>query len=392
MIKKLLAYNLEELEKHEILSYAKDLNKSQVISQVQLDGIKNKVKSNLYSPSIFMRILLFILSLIGLSTVLGPVALIMGIDSEVGIRVEAFVVGFSILLLLDFVLIKESKHYKSGVTEAALVVGLVLFSGGLLGEPNYNPIIYLVYGLAITLFAAIRYLNSAGLIAALGFAGAIVFQFLVSIGGLAEALIPFALMALYGCIYFLIRKLQNQKPSFVFDDYFTLSKVFCLLMVYVAGNYFVVRELSVELMGVNIEPGGDIPFAFLFYFFTGFIPLGYLFYGIKRKSILFIRVALLTVVLSIITLKIYFSLGAPIVTITLSGAIMIGLALVLLRYLKEPKYGFTREKLLHDKWDSSELTAFVVSQSLSGHQVEVNDENSEYGGGSFGGGGAGSEF
>ena len=133
MIKKLLAYNLEELEKHEILSYAKDLNKSQVISQVQLDGIKNKVKSNLYSPSIFMRILLFILSLIGLSTVLGPVALIMGIDSEVGIRVEAFVVGISILLLLDFVLIKESKHYKSGVTEAALVVGLVLFSGGLLG-------------------------------------------------------------------------------------------------------------------------------------------------------------------------------------------------------------------------------------------------------------------
>jgi uncharacterized membrane protein YgcG len=392
MIKKLLAYNLEELEKHEILSYAKDLNKSQVISQVQLDGIKNKVKSNLYSPSIFMRILLFILSLIGLSTVLGPVALIMGIDSEVGIRVEAFVVGFSILLLLDFVLIKESKHYKSGVTEAALVVGLVLFSGGLLGEPNYNPIIYLVYGLAITLFAAIRYLNSAGLIAALGFAGAIVFQVLYNFGGLAQALIPFAIMVLYALLFWGIKKLQSQKPSFIFDDYFTLSKVFCLLMVYVAGNYFVVRELSVELMGVNIEPGGDIPFAFLFYFFTGFIPLGYLFYGIKRKSILFIRVALLTVVLSIITLKIYFSLGAPIVTITLSGAIMIGLALVLLRYLKEPKYGFTREKLLHDKWDSSELTAFVVSQSLSGHQVEVNDENSEYGGGSFGGGGAGSEF
>lgn len=392
MIKKLLAYNLEELEKHEILSYAKDLNKSQVISQVQLDGIKNKVKSKLYSPSIFMRILLFILSLIGLSTVLGPVALIMGIDSEVGIRVEAFVVGISILLLLDFVLIKESKHYKSGVTEAALVVGLVLFSGGLLGEPNYNPIIYLVYGLAITLFAAIRYLNSAGLIAALGFAGAIVFQVLYNFGGLAQALIPFAIMVLYALLFWGIKKLQSQKPSFIFDDYFTLSKVFCLLMVYVAGNYFVVRELSVELMGVNIEPGGDIPFAFLFYFFTGFIPLGYLFYGIKRKSILFIRVALLTVVLSIITLKIYFSLGAPIVTITLSGAIMIGLALVLLRYLKEPKYGFTREKLLHDKWDSSELTAFVVSQSLSGHQVEVNDENSEYGGGSFGGGGAGSEF
>lgn len=392
MIKKLLAYNLEELEKHEILSYAKDLNKSQVISQIQLDEIKDKVKSNLYSPSIFMRILLFILSLIGLSTVLGPVALIMGIDSEVGIRVEAFIVGISILLLLDFVLIKESKHYKSGVTEAALVVGLVLFSGGLLGEPNYNPIIYLVYGLAITLFAAIRYLNSAGLIAALGFAGAIVFQVLYNFGGLAQALIPFAIMVLYALLFWGIKKLQSQKPSFVFDDYFTLSKVFCLLMVYVAGNYFVVRELSVELMSVNIEPGGDIPFAYLFYFFTAFIPLGYLYYGIKSKSILFIRVALLTVVLSIITLKIYFSLGAPIVTITLAGAVMIALAIVLLRFFKEPKNGFTREKLLHDKWDSSELTAFVVSQSLSGHQVEVKDGNADYGGGNFGGGGAGSDY
>lgn len=392
MIKKLIAYNLEELEKLEVLSYAKDLNKSQVISQPQLENIKGKVKSNLYSPTIFMRILLFILTIIGLATVMGPIGLILNIDSEEGIRLIAFVTGIVILFLLDYILIKDNKHYKSGVTEAALVVGLVLFSGGLLGEPEYNPMIYLVYGLVITMLAAIRYLNSAGLIAALCFAGAIVFQFLVSIGGLAEALIPFAIMTLYGAIYFLIRKLQNQKPSFVFDDYFTLSKVFCLLMVYVAGNYFVVRELSVELMGMNLEPNGNIPFAYLFYFFTAFIPLGYLFYGIKSKSILFIRVALLTAVLSIITLKIYFSLGAPIVTITLSGAVMIAIALLLLRFLKEPKSGFTREKLLHDKWDSSELTAFVVSQSLSGHQVEVKDENLEYGGGSFGGGGAGSEF
>ena len=117
-----------------------------------------------------------------------------------------------------------------------------------------------------------------------------------------------------------------------------------------------------------------------------------MFYGIKNKSILFIRVSLLVVVLSIITLKIYFSLGAPIVTITISGAIMIILALLLMCYLKQNKNGFTREKLLHDKWDSSDLTAFVVSQSLSGHQITPKDDNLEYGGGEFGGGGAGSEF
>ena len=58
----MIAYNFEQLENLQKLSYAKDLNKSQVISSVQLDEIKNKVKSNLYSPSIFVRILLFVLT------------------------------------------------------------------------------------------------------------------------------------------------------------------------------------------------------------------------------------------------------------------------------------------------------------------------------------------
>lgn len=388
----MIAYNFEQLENLQKLSYAKDLNKSQVISSVQLDEIKNKVKSNLYSPSIFVRILLFVLTFIGMSTIMGPIVMLLNIDSEEGIRAASLLTGVAILLFLDFKLIRDNKHYKSGVTEALLLSGLVLFTIGLLGFSHFNILTYFILGFTLSLIAAIRYFNLIGLIATLVFSGAMLFQALINLGGIAEALIPFAMMALYGVLYYVVLKLQKAAGSFVFDDHFILAKVFCLMVIYLAGNYFVVRELSVEVMGNYLEPGENIPFAWLFYFFTAIIPAAYLFYGIKNKSILCIRVSLLVVVLSIITLKIYFSLGAPIVTITISGAIMIIQALLLMCYLKQNKNGFTREKLLHDKWDSSDLTAFVVSQSLSGHQITPKDDNLEYGGGEFGGGGAGSKF
>ena len=38
------------------------------------------------------------------------------------------------------------------------------------------------------------------------------------------------------------------------------------------------------------------------------------------------------------------------------------------------------------------FNCFLVSQSLSGHQITPKDDNLEYGGGEFGGGGAGSKF
>ena len=391
--KKLIAYDFNELEKKCILSDAKTLFKSNVISDEQHHKINEQFKSKLYTPNVFVRALLFILTYIGILTLMGPISLIFGegID-ETGMRIMAVLLGLAVLLILDVNLVRKNHHYKSGVTEATLLTGLLLLGFGLLGFSNHAELTYLFLGLVFSFYAAVRYLNLIALIAVLCFTGAIVFQLLISTGGWAKAVIPFAVMALYSLLFWLGVKLEKRLSSFVFNDHFIILKVFCLLMIYLGGNYFVVRELSAELMGVWVEPGTDIPFAFLFYFFTAFIPIGYVVYGIKKKSILFVRVALLTIVLSIVTLKIYFSLGAPIVTITLSGAVMIGLSLLLFRYLKKPKKGYTREKLLDDKWDSSDLTAFVISQSLSGHKIASSDDKLEYGGGEFGGGGAGGEF
>lgn len=392
MMNKIVAYNQQELENLKLLSHAKKLYKSDVITLEQYETIKNKFKSNLFSPSVFVRILLFVLSLIGFSTIMGPISLILQIDSEIGIQATTFFTGLGILLFLDFGLIKQIKHFKSGVTEAALLIGTILFSVGVLGLKELNLYFYLFYGLLVSAIIAVRYLNFVALIMALASVGALVFYTLFQLGGIAEATIPFSIMLLYAIIFWSLMKFQGFTKSEVFEHQFTLSKVFCLFMFYLAGNYFVVRTLSVELMGLNLQSNQNIPFAYLFYFFTGCIPLGYLIYGITKKSILFIRVAIITMILSIVTLKIYFSLGAPVVTITLSGAIMIGLAWGLMKYLKEIKNGFTRNKLLQSNWDSTEISAFLVAHANTGNNVPLKNNDLKYGGGKFGGGGAGSDF
>ena len=212
-------------------------------------------------------------------------------------------------------------------------------------------------------------------------------------GGIVEALMPFIFMTVFGLLYWVAKKLQAKLPNVIFENQFIVLKTLALTLFYISGNYFVVRKLSIELMGLNLSPNDDIPFALVFYILTALVPIGYLYWGIKRKSILLIRVGLLTIALSALTFRYYFSLGHPVLIITLSGALLILIALVIFNYLKQIRNGYTRELLLHEKWSSQNLTAIIASQTLGGNKInDPTDDATMFNGGSFGGAGAGGNW
>ena len=153
-----------------------------------------------------------------------------------------------------------------------------------------------------------------------------------------------------------------------------------------------VRELSIKLMGMSISKGEDIPFAYLFYFFNIFIPLAYLYYGIRKKSILFIRLGLLVSTLSIITFKYYFIPGSTMLFITISGAFLIIIALILFNLHKKTRHGFTQKKLLQERWASQDFAAIIASQTLGQSRIDNTSTGNSFKGGNFGGGGAGSSW
>jgi uncharacterized membrane protein YgcG len=165
-------------------------------------------------------------------------------------------------------------------------------------------------------------------------------------------------------------------------------EVCCLVLVYAGGNYYVVRELSINLMDLVLQPGEDIPFAWLFYFFTGALPIIYLFAGIRNKNVVLLRIGILILILSIATFKYYFLPGYTEVFLMVTGGILIIAVIILMRYLKQTRNGFTSENILSSSWANLNVEAFVISQTMGGNQPEKIEVKETGGGGSFGGGGS----
>lgn len=389
--KNIFAYDVGELEKITLLSESKNLFESKVLTQEQWNKTQSVFTTPFYTPSFFMRILLFLFSLVGMNTLIGPfVLLFSGLNFErTGFQIVAFTVGAALMLFTDQILIAQKKHYHSGVTEAGIYAGIILIAFGLLGLTTHPILVYPIVGLFLSLFLAVRYLSLSALLLTLLFVCWFIFQLLMTFGGTAQALIPFVFMAIFSALFVGSKKVQNKYRSIFLNNHYNTIQAISLLLFYLAGNYLVVRELSISMLGLNLSANQNIPFAFVFYAFTVLVPLVYLYWGIQQKSLLIIRIGLLTTALSIFTVKYYYNFAPPEVTITAAGAILIIIALLSFRYLKKDRHGYTCKKLLNDKWSSPDTLAFVASQTLGGNQVEHTKANGiDFGGGSFGGGGA----
>lgn len=393
MINSLIAYNIQELNKKRILRGAKKLEQSAILDKVQLDKIKSSYTSNLYCPSIPIRILLFILGLIGLGTFLGSITQLFNTSGETAFRLLAFCLGLVILILMDQYLIKAGKHYKSGITEAGIFSGTSFIYYAILGFDSSIGAIYPLMGMIFALCIAIRYLNMTALFLSVVFFCWLTIQLAFMTGNIGQQMLPFLWILIFGSLFFLIKKIETLWKNSIFEDQFILLKSLFLLLFYFAGNYFIVRNAQATLLGSSISAQEEIPLALFFYLFTAICPIAYIYYGIKQRSILFIRIGLLILGLTILTFKIYFSLGHPEVTITVAGALMILISLFIFRFLKQGKHGFYAKKLIHDKWASENLGALVASQTLGGNSnsLPTEDKNS-FKGGDFGGGGASSDW
>jgi len=331
----IIAYKIPELEKRNVLSEARNLFKSNVLNEEQWGKIQGEFATNLYTPSFTMRVLLFIVSLIGMFTIMGPIGLIFGSVGDTGYQFLSFLLGISLLAFTDKILINDKFHYKSGVTEAGIYAGLSFIAFAILGSKSHSLLVYPILGFLLAAFAAIRYLNLMALFLTIGFFGWILFQVLYDIGGVAQALMPFIIMTSFGLIYWGSKKVRVKLSYEFLNDQFIILQTISLVLFYMAGNYFVVRELSIKMLGLMLSAQQDIPFAFVFYGLTALVPIGIIYWGIKHKSILLIRVGLLTIALGVITFKYYFSLGMPVLTVTIAGAILVIVALLLLNYLKQ---------------------------------------------------------
>jgi hypothetical protein len=387
----MVAYNQMGLKNLHVQKEVKRWMKQDLISKDQYELIGTQYPSSFYHPNVLIRILLWAAGVLGLLAATGLMVLIMDSSSDTSIAAACIFGGVCAIVVLE-VLISTKAHYKSGLTEALLYYAALFIIIGILMASKADDAFYPYLSFILLAIAAIRYLDllcTAG--AVLSFAY-IIFNTLYNIGGgTTQQFIPFAIMIVFAALYYLVHHLKSKETITPWYDVLLVIESLSLLLAYCGGNYFIVRELSTEMMGLYLDEGQDIPFAVFFYSLTVLIPVLYLYFGIKRKDIVLIRVSLVVVAFSVFTFKYYFSLGHPEITLTLAGAILVAISLLTLNYLKVVRHGYTRENHLPEKWADMNVEAIVIAQTLGGNQIKVDDAEPR-GGGDFGGGGSSDNF
>jgi hypothetical protein len=352
-----------------------------LLTPEQLTAVYTSFPQHFYRPGFFVTIGLFCFGLVSCAFFGGFISIFFidtGTDGTLSLI--SLVCAASFLVALE-VLIKERKLFHSGVDNALLYSALSAASTPIFLLFENAPLaIYCFVILVLCIPAILRYADILVTVVAFAVLLLLVASTFVKFP-LGKALLPFALMLTTIATYFLARKNK--------DVYYLkcqmIVEIFSLAVFYLCGNYFVVREGNAMLN--DLPTSTQIAFAYLFYFFTIAIPFTYIFYGLKLHDRILLVTGLITFGLAVVTYRIYFFELSPSQELTIAGSILIISSIALIRYLKNPKWGISDEP--EERRRFGNLEAVLVSQTVG--QVPL-DQGTQFGGGNFGGGGAGEAY
>jgi hypothetical protein len=384
------------LRKKVRLWYAKKL-----LSEKQYLAILNNNPVTFYTPNVFVKIGLFIFTAFILFAVLGIYCLLF--SSLFNSNNASFVIFtclfFATACFVSLELLIEKRNlYNSGIDEALLYFGLIFLSAALYQLTDNllydSPLFLSLIALPFICFAVIRYADKLTTLALCLCLYAIVFLLIMKLGEVAKMIMPFAMMIFSGIFYIQIKKLKNQENLFYWKSCFAISEFISLIILYIACNYYVIRESGISFFNLQLANGQDIPLAFLFYVLTATVPMAYIYFGLKRKDKTLLWSGLVLLAVSVITFKYYFSLGHPEISLTVAGIVLIVVAYFSINYFKKPKYGITyEEEIDEDSFLKSNAEALVIVQSLSSQTESPESQDYiQFGGGQSGGAGSGGTY
>jgi hypothetical protein len=293
--------------------------------------------------------------------------------------------------------IKNKNIYNSGTDEALLYIGLIFLTLCVFLVTNEissdSPLFFFSTALPFIAFAMIRYADRIITLALSFCVYAILFLLIMKFGDIAKLIMPFALMLFSAALYFQSKKYKTKSELFYWRSCIEVVEFLALIIFYMACNYYVIRESSVAFFNMDLQPGENIPLAFVFYILTAAVPLLYIYFGLKRKDKTLLWSGLVLLAASALTFKYYFSLGHPEIALTVAGIVLIIVAYYSIKYFKTPKYGITFEDQIdEDSFLKSNAEALIIVESLTQKSASVSQDGVEFGGGQSGGAGSGGSY
>ncbi len=343
-----------------------------------------------YTPHFFIRIGLFILTALVAFFSLAFISFIFMENIEYLTGSLLLLCGLVCYATLEF-FIQSKNHYRSGIDDALLWLAVAGIAAGIywLGNKTSTGNALLIFLLA--LYGTLRFTDSLMSAVAVLALLAIVFFGYSPLGSFAKATTPFVLMLLSGLLYVAGKFILKQKQYRLYHDAGTTICIVALLCLYFAGNYYVVRELSIAFFHLTLKDTEAIPFGWLFWIFTIVIPFVYIFSGLRKKDPVLLRVGLILIAVLTLTVRYYYTILPIENLLLLAGVCLTAIAYTVTRYLAKPKYGFTAAAPKDtDALDTEQLEALVIAAAFS--NTPKPEQGGSFGGGDFGGAGASGEF
>ncbi|RPD42759.1 hypothetical protein [Chitinophaga barathri] len=388
----MIAYNPTGLDNAVINDQAQSEYKKGNITAVEMAGIKTAFPEILYTPNFFIRIGLFLLTAVIVICALGLIMLVMmaGLNNENFIGGLILFWGGCCYAMLELWWVQDKKHYRSGIDDAltwassgALLTAMIVFTDFDLEGSFLCGVIC-----AIATWMTLRFADMLMALTAFGSAIGFIFFAGFEVSPIAADLMPFIIMLVSLGAYVLFSRLSGKEQFRHYEACLDVLTTAALITLYMAGNYFVVREVGAEMLGKT----GPVPIGWLFWIFTFVIPPVYIYFGIRRKDRIRLRTGLILLGMIVFTVRYYHSLMPIETAMVLGGAVLIVAAWAVIRYLKQPRYGFTYEA---DE-SGEEMTglkaaeAIIIAQTF--HKTPQPDDSFKFGGGTGGGGGATGDY
>lgn len=396
------AYNIDTIKNSFLKKKAAFWHANQLISDQQYAAILKQYSSSFQTSNVFVKIGLFIficfiaLASLGIYSLMFS-AIMYSSDSSVGFWIFTCLLfaGACFFILESF--IKNKNIYNSGTDEALLYIGLIFLALTIFLVTNEistnSPLLFFFTALPFIAFAVLRYADRITTIALCFCVYAILFLLLMKLGAIAKLIMPFAFMLFSAVLYFQSKNYKTKSELFYWRSCIEVVEFLALLVFYTACNYYVIRESSVEFFNMDLQPGENIPLAFVFYILTAAVPLLYIYFGLKQKDKTLLWSGLVLLAASSLTFKYYFSLGHPEIALTAAGIVLIGVAYFAINYFKTPKHGITfEEQIDEDSFLKTNAEALIIVESLTQKSTSVSQDGVEFGGGQSGGAGSGGSY
>jgi uncharacterized membrane protein (DUF485 family) len=388
----MIVYDKKMLDNEILIDKANALCKGGFINKEQKKFIEKELPVLKGQNNILIRIGFFLLGCLLYLSICGAISIV-GLNAEDAyLKICCYL--FAVVGFFGSEFLAVQKYHNHGLDDA-FILGALLNLGIAIAitTDGYEAVIAFFVAIG-ALFMFIRYLHVLSMLVFCMAVTAFLFFEMFEFGEIGKAILPFVAMILAGAFYFLTKKMINRLTKSYYYNGLLLANSFCLILFYLSCNYLVVRELSAELLGTEVKPGTDIPFAFFFYAFTFIVPAVYLVQALKTKDRIMLWVSFLAIGFSIYTIRFYYSVLPIETALTIGGLVIFAIAYFSIKALKEKESGLTfRPDRINHSDNFLNAEALLIASTF-GMKPEVKPSESpmEFGGGGFSGGGSEESF